>query len=444
MIPETDQIPAPASSYEPAGEPSRRAFLQYCLILVLLPLLAIPAGILLGRSDFFLHHGASVWVRANDAVFDIRDRECDVLVYGDSTAMTGIDPEWVEGHTGFRTCNIAVTNAVLAVTDNLTLNHFLAHNARPRVLLVQLSPDDFQPENHAWHQTIYAEGMLELLRHGNPNEARQLLLSHPQEAIGFAGYAAGYTAWYALKRVWFHTTHRLPEEDTVAVRDGSTFFTPPSPARSSCLPTPSVSPSNNPSDISFSRALVDDYQKGYASRAGVILVNVAPIPSCDQNLAAYSAELNGITSNSLLDLPIGLFNDGRHYTARGSEIVSELVAKELNAVANRNPSIDDRVPPTRSLAVLRRVHQHLRRSSRTPQVPGPPESLGLLVYPRELNPPHGSNALRSAGLEDDILNGTTEDSAPENEQPNLPENVAPILGNSLSEATSKDQIFSYF
>jgi hypothetical protein len=329
--------------------------LAYCLILAVLPLLAVPGFIALGRSNFFLHHGASVWVQANDRVFDARGRDCDVLVFGDSTAMTGIDPEKVEEQTGFRTCNIAVTNAVLAVTNNLTLNYFLAHNGRPRVLLIQLSPDGFQPENHGWHNTIYAEGMLELLRHGRPGDARRLLFTHPEESVAFAGYVAGFSAWYAIKDVWFHLSHMRSEEDTITLRSDSTFFTPPSPPRTSCVPAASVVPAPSPDQTAFSRSLVAEFQEGYADRAGIVLVNVAPIPDCDQNLAAYAAELDGVTSNSLLPMPIGYFNDGRHYTARGSEIVSSLVAKELNTVASRNPTIDDRVPASRSVATLRRV-----------------------------------------------------------------------------------------
>ena len=337
----------------------QRTCLRYCLILVLFPLLAIPAFIALGRSDFFVHHCASVWVQANDAVFDMRDRDCDVLVFGDSTAMTGIDPDRVGEQTGFRTCNIAVTNAVLAVTGNLTLDHFLAHNSRPRVLLIQLSPDDFQPESQAWHQSIYVEGMLELLRHGQPGEARHLLVTHPQESVAFAGYAAGYTAWYAIKDVWFHATHMRPEEDTVTVRNG--FFTPPSPPRTSCTQVVPLVSSPSAEQIAFSRSLVAQFREGYADRTGMVLVNVAPIPDCDENLAAYSAELNGITSNSLLPLPISYFNDGRHYTALGSEVVSRLTAKELNRIASMNPRIDDRLPPNRTVASLRRVHLRLHR-----------------------------------------------------------------------------------
>ena len=326
----------------------------YCIFLILLPLLAIPACVRLGCSDFFMRHGASVWVQSNDAVFSMRDRDCDVLVFGDSTAMTGIDPDVIERNTGFKTCNIAVTNAVLAVTHNLTLNRYLANNGRPRVLLVQLSPDGFQPESTVWNQTVYPEGLLELLRHGTPAESRHVLLTHPQQAIAFAGYAAGFTVYAGIKEIWFHVTKERPEEDAVTIHNG--FFTPPSPPSTSCEPGATFS--NPRAGGSYPSAVVGEYEKGYADRSGIVLVNVAPIPSCDQNLAAFSSELNGVTSNSLLPLPVGLFNDPRHYTAVGSAVVSRLVAQELNAVAQRNPQIDDRAPTPslRTVASLQRTH----------------------------------------------------------------------------------------
>ena len=298
--------------------------LGYCLLLLLVPLLGIPACIALGRSDFFLKHGASVWVRSDDAVFDMHDRRCDVVVFGDSTAMTGVNPDVIRQQTGLETCNIAVTNAVMAVTGNLTLDHFLAQNGRPRVILLQLSPDDFEQQNHTWHNTIYAEGVLELLRHGAPGEARHVLLAHPQEAIAFAGYAAGFTAYYGLKQAWFHLTGIRPEEDTIVVRNG--FFTPPSPPRSFCDTTASLT---DPTSGNFSRNLVKEFRLQYATRAQTVLVNVAPIPSCDNNLATFTAELDGVTNNRLLPLPIGLFNDQRHFTERGSTLVSRMIADEL-------------------------------------------------------------------------------------------------------------------
>jgi hypothetical protein len=283
----------------------------------------------------------------------MRDRDCDVLIFGDSTAMTGIDPDVVERNTGFKTCNIAVTNSVLAVTHNLTLNRYLANNVKPRVLLVQLSPDGFQPESNAWNQTVYPEGLLELLRHGNPAESRRVLLTHPREAIAFAGYAAGFSLYSGVKDIWFRVTNMRPEEDTVTIHNG--FFTPPSPPSTSCEPGATFS--NPQAGGGYPRTVVGEYENGYADRSGIVLVNVAPIPSCDQNLAAFSSELNGVTSNSLLPLPVTLFNDPRHYTAVGSAVVSRLVAQELNTVAQRNPQIDDREPtlPLRTVATLQRT-----------------------------------------------------------------------------------------
>ena len=353
-------MPHPSSLAEaPVGARRGISSLRYCLILVVLPLLAIPACIALGRSDFFLHHGASVWVQANDQIFDARDRECDVLVYGDSTAMTGIDPQKVEERTGLRTCNISVTNSVMAVTGNLALDSFLAHNQRPKVLLIQLSPDGFQPGSTIWHNTIYAEGLLELLRHGRPGEARRMLLTHPTESISFAGYAAGFTAWYGVKAAWFHLTNHLPEEDTVVVQNG--FFTPPAPARTRCEATVSHIAPGTQDQVAFSRSLVENFRRVYGDRAGTVLVNVAPIPDCDDNLAAYTAQLNGVTSNQLLPLPVGYFNNCCHYTAQGSEIVSTLIAEEVNAIDGHSLRSAAPTAPVRQIASLRRVRMGVRR-----------------------------------------------------------------------------------
>ncbi len=323
----------------------------YCLAVVLVPVLAVPFFIWLGSSNFFLHHGASAWVQSNDSIFNVHDRQCDVLVFGDSTAMTGIDPELLNRYTGFHTCNISVTNAVLAVTGNLALDQYLQHNPRPRMLVVQLSPDDFQQGNRVWNHTIYAEGLLELLRHGTPQQAHAVLLSHPREAIAFAGYAAGYSAYYALKDVWFRATHLRPEEDEIRVNNG--FFTPPAPARTACERTDS-----QPADASaaFARSITTEYEQRYGAQNGsVVLVDVAPIPSCDGNLAVYSQQLNGVTNNKLEALPIQLFNDGRHYTAFGSRVVSALVARQVNQVARQFPSLDDRTPSPSSVAALHPV-----------------------------------------------------------------------------------------
>lgn len=322
----------------------------YSLLVFFLPLLAIPAFIALGRSNFFLHHGASIWVQSNDAIFDMRDRDCDVLVFGDSTAMTGIDPDVVEHDTGLRTCNIAVTNAVLAVTGNLTLDHFLAHNGRPRILILQLSPDDFQPENRMWHHTIYAEGLLELLRHGSPAEGRRVLATHPHEAISFAGYAAGFSAYYAIKDVWFRATHLRPEEDQVRVRNG--FFTPPSPPRTYCEHTDKP---QSGVDGAFARNVSAAFRRTYADRSDAVLVDVAPIPSCDANLETFTSQLKGITSNDLRGLPIGFFNDDRHYTATGSRLVSTLVARQVQEITAQSPARSSPAEPSSELAGLRRI-----------------------------------------------------------------------------------------
>jgi hypothetical protein len=173
------------------------------------------------------------------------------------------------------------------------------------------------------------------LRHASPAQSRHLLLNHPREAIAFAGYAAGFTIYGLAKEAWFHATNMRTAEDSVTIHNG--FFTPPAPPSTSCEPGATFS--NPKAGGTFPRTVVNRFETEYSSRSNVVLVNVAPIPACDQNLAAFTSELNGITSNSVMPLPVSLFNDPRHYTAVGSAVVSRMVAQELNAVALRNPEI---------------------------------------------------------------------------------------------------------
>lgn len=326
-LPETS--PQASRPTEPAFEPppprrQPRAHLTYLVVALLLPLLAVPAFVELGRSDFFLHHGASVWVRANDAIFQMHGRTCNVLVFGDSTAMTGINPEIIRGDTGLSTCNIAVTNSVLAVTGNLTLDRFLARNPRPRALLIQLSPESFTLNHQPWEETVYPEGLLEMLRWGDPDATRVLLWTHPRETLAFAGYTAGYTAFYFIKHAWEHLTHTLAPEDAVVIRNG--FFTAPLPPRSSCEAVPQSAAATSRSAAS---AFVADLRRRYQPQADTVFINVAPIPACDPDLIALQNHLRGLTSNTLDALPISLFNDERHYTAAGSTQLSHQLANQL-------------------------------------------------------------------------------------------------------------------
>ena len=167
-----------------------------------------------------------------------------------------------------------------------------------------------------------------------------MLLTHPREAIAFAGYVAGFSAYYGIKNLWFRITHLRPEEDKIRVRNG--FFTPPAPARTYCDASAKLTDQDT---ATSARAMAESYFARYRNRANVVLVDVAPIPSCDENFSAFSLELKGVTNNSLQPLPIGMFNDGRHYTALGSRVVSTLIARQVNGMALQYTRLNHRASP---------------------------------------------------------------------------------------------------
>ena len=310
--------------------------MAYLAVVLLLPLLAVPLAIALGRSDFFLNHGASVWVRSNDAVFAMRERACDALIFGDSTAMTGVNPEILQHDTGLAACNISVTNSVLAVTENLALDRFLAQNKRPRVLIIQLSPESFNLRRQRWEETIYPEGLLEMVRWGDPRAALAMLWSHPRETLAFAGYSVGFSAFYLIKSGWASLTRTRAPEDAIIVRNG--FFTAPLPALKRCT---SATPTADTHDRSAAALFIAELQSRYRGRSDILLIDAAPIPICDANLVTLQAELHGLTSNTLDGLPVGLFNDDRHYTTVGSTLLSHGISRQCMDLLSPHPALNE-------------------------------------------------------------------------------------------------------
>ena len=288
-----------------------------------------------------------------------RNRDCDVLIFGDSTAMTGINPDVIERNTGFKTCNIAVTNAVLAVTDNLTLEPLSRSQRQAPRPARPVRPDGFQPESHAWRQHHLRRRSA---RAAPPRHARSRP-PHPPHPP--AGVHRLRRIRRRLQRLLRHQGRLVPHHPPAARRRHrhrpQRLLHPARAARTSCEPAATFS--NPPQAADFPRILVERLsQTDYADRSGIVLVNVAPIPSCDQNLAAFSSRAQRRHQQlPRCRCPSASSTTPRHYTAVGSTIVSRLVAQELNAVASRNPAIDDRTPHPADSAPSPHSRAHLRR-----------------------------------------------------------------------------------
>src|ERR1700680_1216284 len=80
--------------------PSVRGYQAYILTLLLIPFTFLASSIPIVRSASFPVDSADPFLLNLDHAFDLKHVDCGVVIFGDSTALTGIDPITIERYTG--------------------------------------------------------------------------------------------------------------------------------------------------------------------------------------------------------------------------------------------------------------------------------------------------------------------------------------------------------
>ncbi len=285
-------------------------------MLVALPLLALGGAVFLARTEWFMQHALPPYLRMLDSESALQNRTCDVLIFGDSTALTGLVPWIIQQDTGLATCNIAQTKGTIGVSGLQFLRQYLHRNPAPRVLVLAFSPEDWRPVTQ-WGEVAYVEGVLQLVRRRPFQTYAAALATHPNEAFGFVTFvyksAAQSLVTQGQSAVW-------PSSGTA--RDG--HMTLPSPPQSACVggdaspPLQAFTPSPD-----YVRSL----RREFSSKATLVLLISPTIPDCDPRRAYFAATLGPVLDMPIHTQPVGLFNDAdRHFTLAGSTLLSHQVA----------------------------------------------------------------------------------------------------------------------
>ncbi|HEY4049197.1 MAG TPA: hypothetical protein VGM27_20235 [Acidobacteriaceae bacterium] len=311
----TTQIPsAEAAAPSRSSHASKRGFAAYCAILVLLPALFLSSSIPIVRSPSFPKIAADPFLLFPDYAFSLVHEDCEILIFGDSTAVTGLDPTAVQTSTGLKTCNIAQSQSVVAIMGTRALDEYLKHNKPPRFLVLQFAPETFA---HSSKDFFWPEGLTVLVRRDLGPRALFLLATNPQQAYAFAMWAI---------KAKFASLRSVPDlemtETVFEQRRGLLVI--PKPPETACYQNRVL----HPSEPAWIRSL----RAKYSSSATQVIVNVSPVPSCAKNIATISSSLNGITDNQLPVYPIHLFSDlDRHLTLEGAERASAALARQILA-----------------------------------------------------------------------------------------------------------------
>jgi hypothetical protein len=292
---------------------ARRSFALYCLALALVPVITVASSVFIARSSFYIRHQRNSYLAISDYPFTLKNKNCDIVIYGDSSALTGVSPPVIEAATSLRACNIAQPNTALAINGTFALDFYLKQNAPPKFLVFQLTAPDFSPRDA--NGALYEEGALQLVRHRLDSQTFLLFARHPMEALDFSEFilrtALVNRAWKtdAYDRAW------------PAVQATGGLYTVPAPPLRKCAANLEV----KAPDASWIAGL----RSKYSNVATRVLIYSAPYPECDSSFDYYSEKLANLADNPLQRFDIHFFNEQNHFTREGADVNSKRIAEDI-------------------------------------------------------------------------------------------------------------------
>lgn len=300
-------------SFHSATAPLR--FHVYVFVMLIIPALFLASSIPIVRSASFPWESGDPFLLNPDYPFSLKHVNCDVVIYGDSTALTGLDPTVVSRATGLKTCNIAQSRSIVEILGTLALDTYLQNNAPPKFIVMQFAPETLSRDKSNF---FWPEGLTLLLRKRSVIEALSTFIRHPAQAYDFA-------IWAIKAKV---TSFIRPSADfasTQAIfRSRGGVLILPKPHETHCV--------NNIAYVQPSADWVHRLKDRYSSDRTRVLINVSPLPSCSPIASLVAEGTRNVTDNPLSLYPIGFFCDlDRHLTLEGAERASLELAAQLSA-----------------------------------------------------------------------------------------------------------------
>jgi hypothetical protein len=309
---DVDESRAPEPRFVP-DSPARKSYVFYCLAIAMVPFFAVIGSFFIARSSWYLRHQRNSYLAISDYPFTLENVNCEVVIYGDSSALTGISPLVIEADTSLRTCNIAQPNTTLAIAGTLALDSYLKSNARPKFLAFQFTAPDFSPIDSKGR--LYEEGALQLVRHRPDLQTFLLFARHPMEAFEFSEFILRTAL---LERDWAAGTYDRAWAET---RTTHGLLTVPGSPLVKCAEDLEI----RAPDAEWIRQL----RVKYSQEGTRVLVYAAPYPECDGSYDYYSEALSQIADNQLQRFNIGLFNEKNHFTREGADRNSKRIAEDI-------------------------------------------------------------------------------------------------------------------
>ena len=225
---------------------------------------------ILVRLPGFLRWSGSNYGSMLEYSFASSNANADVVIFGDSSALFGIDPLQMSAKLGLKTINLPNTMSSLPVTGDMALRQYLAHSAPPRLIVLYFTAWNSNFSNIDDPDKLF-DGEEMLLRHGTLQQIVSYTASHLRELAMFP------FKFYTANSVSKSFTHLLHWRQTPPI----------APAMGHAdLDLPSWKIMKSPCEIKV-RVLreapfdsVEALAKRYSTQKTKVLVYMAPIPAC--------------------------------------------------------------------------------------------------------------------------------------------------------------------
>ena len=301
-----------------------------------IPLAMFLLAVALIRWPSYQRYSDSHWIFSERDLFAATNRPCDIVIFGDSTAMVGLDPRIISARTGLTTCNIASPIDPLYLLGTQPLDLYLRRNPRPRYLLLHFSGRNIRPLPDTSEHISRIDGYLPLLRYGYAGIGIRKMISEPDTIIGLLYYA------YIVgpHNIRLHIEHLEPvnQEPTNEDQHLGSYTVIPKPPELRCLPAHEEPIDAN--GVSWARST----RAHFSPLAGTVIFDIAPTSVCNPLAQQWKQALTGVTDNDLEIAPQNFFVDELNHPTRetairhSNEIADQILALENQSRAAQNAS----------------------------------------------------------------------------------------------------------
>jgi len=299
---------------------------------------ALGTVMFLSRTQWFLTHDDYPGMYQTGYSLRLKHADCAIVIYGDSSSLTGLDPDVIQGITGLKTCNISEGTTIQDVVGSrFPLDTYLENNTRPVYLLAMYTSSIYKPYVDPY-DAYQPEGMLYALQYLPNRELYRLFLRRREWFLDFDIWAGRQLISDFLSRYVPGGGHHS-SIDTREQRDSRHGVWPyPLPPETTCVRTEYHL---DPIGMSRYGDSVTKMRELYGVGGTTVLLNIAPVPDCDTLQQTYREKSEGLHDNRFEALPISFFNEGDvHFSSTGSRYISIEAGNQILALERQRQATE--------------------------------------------------------------------------------------------------------